>query len=881
MPPADALQAKAPSTSSVARWSDSSTWVGGRTPGPGDDVTIPDGRSIVLDVATPPLGSLWIAGELVAADRDVALTASRVELTGLLQIGTADRPHRHRATITLTGRAAGEADRESRAVVATGKGRLELHGIPPKVPWTQLSDHAAKGARDLRLLDTAGWRAGDSLVVAPTDHYGDSETEQVTVSAVTATAATIEEPLDAARWGKLQHVTRTGMSLTPDREFRPPAEPFPTVLDERAEVGNLTRNVVIQGPDDDAWTQDGFGATVMVVGSDASARLDGVELTRVGKAGVKGGYPFHLHHGGYDENGAPVDDLPSGPVTDQEPGAEVGPTGEEVDANASSIRNSTVSGSTNRCVVLHGVNGVQVEDNICHDIAGHAFFLEDAVERRNVFARNLAVKVRNPAKDRLLQKHEAGTFEGGSSGFWLTNPDNDVVDNHAADTEGNGLWNALPRTPLGDHAEVEIQPDRMRHGAFTGNVAHSSGKPGILLDWAPTNAAGDVAPNKYIPTSDEGADRFDRNRVRFALERNTVWKSQGGAYRNRVSEVDYPEWVTADSCGTYYSGAGDDGRITRHLVVGTSLNDASGCPDENEPPVAFASYHSTFSMTDNVVVGFPFVDGRSSGAFKTTDYYLTPVDKGLVRNPGNLLIDSSAGYRFPPPAMRKDAGPRDNWTLAGALLDAHGYWGPRGNYWVYDTPFLTAGASCRPVAPAGKNGMSCAGEYFGVSGFTVDTASRGERFVRPVEVTRQDAAGRTIGDWTVADGKVSTMLGNMRHFTARPGGEYVLRFPGTPLPSKRFEATITNAYRPGDSFVMAVSWAGPARPTVYTAAADWNRSGATGPKAGSPERRDLRPASSLAQVRAGKGDLYYVDQKQQLLWFSYRGGLVQPGERPV
>ncbi|MGL5819854.1 MAG: G8 domain-containing protein, partial [Phycicoccus sp.] len=840
-----------------------------------------DGRSVVLDVATPPLESLRIAGELVAADRDVALTAGRIEVTGLLQVGTADSPYRHRSTITLTGRAVGAADRESRAVVVTGGGRLELHGTPPKVPWTQLSDHAEKGARDLRLLDSAGWRSGDSLVVAPTDHYGASATERVTVSSVTAEGVGIEEPLGAARWGMLQYVTREGMSLTQDPGFRPPAEPFPTVLDERAEVGNLTRNVVLRGPDDDAWTQHGFGATVTVVGSDASARLDGVELTRVGKAGVKGGYPVHFHHGGYDESGTTVDDLPTGPVAPQTPGAETGPTGEQVDANASSLRRSTVSGSSNRCVVLHGVNGVRVEDNICHDVAGHAFFLEDAVERRNVFARNLAVRVRNPAKDHLLQKHEGGTFEGGSSGFWLTNPDNDVVGNHTADTEGNGLWNAFPRTALGDHANVPIQPDRMRHGAFADNVAHSSGKPGIMLEWAPVNAEGDVGPNKYIPTSDEGADRYDRNRVRFTLERNTVYKSHGGAYRNRVSEVDYPEWVTADSCGTYYSGAGDDGRITRHLVVGTSLNDASRCLNENEPPVAFASYHSTFSMTDNVVVGFPFVDGRSSGAFKTTDYYLTPVDKGLARNPGNVLVDSSPGYRFPPPAMRADAGPRDNWTLAGALWDKHGYWGPAGRYWVYDTPFLTAGASCTPVAPAGKNGTSCAGEYFGVSAFTVDAPSRAERFVRPIEVTRQDATGRKVGDWTVADGEVSTMLGNMRHFAARPGGEYVLRFPGTPVPRTRFEATITNAYRPGDSFVMAVAWAGPARPTVYTAAAGWNRSGASGPKAGSPARRDMRPAASLAQVRAGEGDLYYVDQERQLLWFSYRGGLVQPGEPPA
>jgi hypothetical protein len=283
-------------------------------------------------------------------------------------------------------------------------------------------------------------------------------------------------------------------------------------------------------------------------------------------------------------------------------------------------------------------------------------------------------------------------------------------------------------------------------------------------------------------------------------------------------------------------------------------------------------------MQDNVVVNFPFVPGRSSGTFKTEDYYLIGMEKGTVRNSGNRLINSHPGYRFPPPLMRRNARPNDNWTLSGALWDPHGYWGRKGNFWVYDVPFLTEGAQCTPVAPAGQNGASCSGQYYGVEDFIVDRFDRDQSFLRPISVRRQRPDGSLVGTWAVRDGATSTMLGNMRHFTARPGAEYVLTFPGTPVPRRRVEIGVTNAYRASDSFVMAVSWAGGSNPVVFTGEGGWNRSGSSGPQPGASNRRDMRPASSLAQVRAGTGNLFWVDTARQLLWFKYVGGLKLKGQ---
>jgi hypothetical protein len=823
-------------------------------------VLIPAGQRIALDVDPPRLGGLVIEGELSFDDRNVRLQADYIVVKGAagkLQIGSPANPFRSKAVITLTGSAAQNINSMgSRALQVMG-GTLEVVGTAPAVAWTQLNAHAEAQATQLTLKQSVNWRAGDRIVVAPTDFYGVAQTETLTLSSSAGgSTLALAQPLQAFRWGRLQYVTRTGMSLTPDAGFVPPATPFPTELDQRAEVGNLTRNIVIEGADDTAWRDNGFGAHVMVMERSSKVLIDGVEMRRAGQAGLTGRYPIHWHMLSYDTTGASLGDV----------------TGHEV-------RNSTVSGSANRCIVIHATNGVQVRNNICHDITGHAFFLEDAVERRNTFEGNLALKVRNPSSARRLQTHEGDIFQAGSSGFWLTNPDNIVRGNAAADTQGNGFWLSFPTKPVGLSKNVAMKPDNVRFGVFENNVAHSANRPGVLLEWVPINDAGDVTGNKYTPTRDEEDDRFTDNRVRFELKRVTSYKNRDGAYRNRVSTPDYTEWVTADNTGTYFAGAGDDGLITRHLVVGTSLNNRTPYPAGEEPPVAFASYHSTFNMARNVIVGFPFVPGQSSGAFKTDDYYITPVDKGTVRNIGNVLINSHPGYRTLPPALRSPVPANEHWSLAGALWDPHGYWGPAGQYLAFDTPFLTADAACQPVAPAGSNGMSCAGEFHGVGAFVTDFDTRPYDSRIPIDVRRLNAQGAELGLWTVADGDTSNKLGNMRHFAARTDGHYVMRFPGKPA-ARMIEMTMTNASRTQDHFMMAVAYAGRDNPTAYAMSGQQNRSGQYAPQPGSPYRRDMRSAASLADVRTSAGDRYYIDRGNQLLWFRYVGGLPVAGGAP-
>ena len=852
--------APAPTQSPVTtglRWSDPATW-GGKLPGAGAEIVIPVGETVVLDTDTASLGALRIEGTLVFADRNVSLTAASIRVTGALNIGSAAQPFVSKATITLTGAPVAINDGVARGINVVG-GTLALYGVAPSPVWTKLNDHAQAGATRLTLADRVDWAAGSTIAVAPSDYYSIAETERLTVSAANGQTLSTTAGLAKFRWGKLQYVTASGMSLTPDPTYIPPATPAPTVLDERAEVANLSRNIVIQSVDDGAWRSNGFGAHLMVMGLASKVVIDGVEFRRSGQAGAMGRYPIHWHMLSYSTAGMFLGDT-TGHV----------------------VRNSAVWNSANRCVVIHATNGVTVQNNVCEDIKGHAFFLEDAVERRNVFEGNLALMVRSPAPDKLLQQHEGTTSNGGPSGFWLTNPDNIVRHNNAGDASGIGFWLAYPHKALGLAAAVPMMPDRLQHGAFEYNTSHSNKMPGLMLQFAPIDAAGNVSPDMYVPTTD-GSDDIVTNRVRFTLKGIVAYKNRNGAYRNLVSLPDYVEWVTADNVGPHFAGAGVQGNIVRGLAVGLSLNNGTGYFSQwpYDAPSAFATYNSTFSIQDNTAVNFAFVDGKNSGMFKTDDFYIRPVELGSSRNTNDRPINSSAGYRVLPPNL--DGRPFDtrNYTLAGAIWDANGYWGPKGNFWVYDYPFFTTGGNCVPVVPAGKNGQSCDGQYYGITGFTTDYSPDGNLFFSAMQAVRQDANGAEIGRWVVADGSKDLTKGVFRNFAARTGGRFVLRFPNDPLP-KSIAMAVTNAYRASDSFLIAVGFDGTVNATGYTVAgANTHRMDPKAWPANAPYAkyaRHFKPAASLAEVIAGAGDLMWQDRANNLVWVRFRGGLGYPFE---
>ena len=284
-------------------WSDPTTWTGTANISPstgvpqaGDAVTIPSGVTVCVDVDTADLGMVNISGTLTADDTvDVELTADGIMVMngGLLEIGTEANPFEHKFTFTINGADPGfylpdgtlpvgspitsptaitprldngltglASMPAARGIMVMNGGSMSLIGAVPTRTKTKIDEHAPAGTRRLTLADPVDWKQGDQIAISITDYYGYGETEVLTLERDTfgGKGVKLTSALQDSRWGRLQYVTSSGLALKDDRTVSGVQDETPTYLDQRAEVVNLTRNIVIQAPDDSLWANGGDGA---------------------------------------------------------------------------------------------------------------------------------------------------------------------------------------------------------------------------------------------------------------------------------------------------------------------------------------------------------------------------------------------------------------------------------------------------------------------------------------------------------------------------------------------------------------------------------------------------------------------------------------------
>src|SRR5712691_9327032 len=296
-------------------WSDSATWPSRKAPVAGDKVTIEKGKDVVLDVSPPALNGLTIEGKLSFADnKDLELTTEWIMVHGELEIGTEAKPHTRLATITLTDNVkdeditgvGGTTDRSDRGIMMMG-GTLNLHGNRTN-SWTKLSKTAEAGSNSIEVLNAAGWRVGDVIVLASTD-FDPHQAERRTIAAIRGNTISLDKKLDYMHFGQ----------ITFD-------------VDERGEVGMLSRNILIQASLDADQTL--FGGHIMAMGA-SKILVDGVELNRMGQNMHLARYPIHWHLIG--------------------------------DAQGQYIRNSAIHDTYSRCVTVHGTNYLDVENNVTYN----------------------------------------------------------------------------------------------------------------------------------------------------------------------------------------------------------------------------------------------------------------------------------------------------------------------------------------------------------------------------------------------------------------------------------------------------------------------------------------------------------------------------------
>ena len=268
-------QSPAAPAAKATKWSDPATWPDRKVPVAGDKVTIDAGKEVVLDVNTPPLHGLTINGKLSFADnKDLELTTEWIMVHGELEIGTEAKPHTRKATITLTDNVKGEdisgvggtTDRVDRGILLMG-GTLNLHGSE-KSTWTKLARTAEAGSTSIEVLSAADWKAGEEIVLASTD-FDPRQAERRTITAIKGNTITLDKKLDYMHFGK----------ITFD-------------VDERGEVGLLTRNIKLQASAD--AEQSFYGGHVMAMAG-SKMFVDGVEFNRMGQNMTLARYPIHWH----------------------------------------------------------------------------------------------------------------------------------------------------------------------------------------------------------------------------------------------------------------------------------------------------------------------------------------------------------------------------------------------------------------------------------------------------------------------------------------------------------------------------------------------------------------------------------------------------------
>jgi hypothetical protein len=133
-------------------------------------------------------------------------------------------------------------------------------------------------------------------------------------------------------------------------------------IEMKCEVGLISRNVVYRG-DPETSAKNQYGATIFLhsPGDDTTiGRLSDIELTDVGQAFKVGRYAIHFHMIGA--------------------------------VHESYAKRVVVHEGFNRAFTIHGTHYLRLIDNVVYHVMGHNFFIEDAIETKNLIQGNLAMR---------------------------------------------------------------------------------------------------------------------------------------------------------------------------------------------------------------------------------------------------------------------------------------------------------------------------------------------------------------------------------------------------------------------------------------------------------------------------------------------------------
>jgi hypothetical protein len=510
-------------------WSAPTTWEGGRVPGDGTRVQIRKDHRVVYDLSlplvdravrrliNPVIRSIHVAGTLsFARDRNTRLNVGLIKIQAgedasedgfncdahfgppeagaprpALEVGTAEEPIPAQYTATIELCAVPGLDRDSCPAIVCCGGHLDLHGAPLDRTWVKLGAAAQAGDGVLHLSEpVTGWRVGDRIIITSTNHQNGQDVGRG-LPAFPTTGTTLrpgrrtpssDVPRASTEERKIKEITRDQIMLD-----QPLLYPHRGDGERRAEVANLSRNVLVRSQD-----PNGVRGHTMYHRHSAGA-VSYAEFRHLGKEGVLGKYPIHFHLVGDTMRG-------------------------------SYVLGASIWDSGNRWVAIHGTQYLVVRDCVGYQSVGHGYFLENGTEVYNVLDRNLAVQ---SFSGKPLPQQELPFDHNQGAGFWWANSQNTFTRNVAVECDNYGFRYEVPAKDVGltlpvlqaDGRSKPVDVRTLPFIRFEDNEIHDC-YWGIVLGEFVLGDAGnaDYARDVVDPDADHP----------FVLRRTRIWNTSGG-----------------------------------------------------------------------------------------------------------------------------------------------------------------------------------------------------------------------------------------------------------------------------------------------------------------------------------------------------------------
>jgi hypothetical protein len=370
-------------------------------------------------------------------------------------------------------------------------GTLDLHGFE-RTSWSQIHGSVLAGANSFSVAKNPGWEVGDEVVLAPTD-FDPFEYDRVHITSVTQNSdGSVRYTVSPSF--KFFHY---GLQETYDGK----------VIDMRAEVGLLTRNLKIMGDLSSLTTER--GGVISIHGERAAGHFSNIELRYMGQRSMTRSYPIHWHNVN--------------------------------DGKGQYARRVSIFHSFNRCITIHCTDRIRLEENVCVDHLGHGFFLEDGAEVENMIIGNLGIATRENTKDPLLASDQNPTTSFyGPSTFWWVHPKNTFINNVAAGSAFGGFSLEFSRESFEREAKMTTCNSR-REGflarssypldTFSGNRVHSANASAFQV-------GNFVKPSKKSVMTDGQS---------YKIGCSHVWGSQGAIWFHGTNMV-AQNFIVADAC---------------------------------------------------------------------------------------------------------------------------------------------------------------------------------------------------------------------------------------------------------------------------------------------------------------------------------------------